>query len=172
MSTKKNLIIEKRNSELYLRPRFSIELDENYKSILTRFSDEFKKEEIIFRGSVSDTHIFINVPQQDEHFWSPQLHLELIEISENETELKGLFGPKPQVWTLFMFIHFVIGTLFIGFCVLLYTQISLNEAIIFPLIVIVVLPLVWILLYFLGKIGKDTGKSQMKKLHEFMVKLI
>ena len=95
-----------------------------------------------------------------------------MEEETNKTLLKGLFGPKPQVWTLFMFIHFVIGVSFLGFAALLYTNISLNESIFFPLIMVVFLPLIWILLYFLGKIGKDTGKNQMKKLHNFMIKVI
>ncbi|WP_439128434.1 GTP-binding protein [Polaribacter sp.] len=172
MNKKKNLLIEKRNSELFLRPRFSIDLAENYTDVLERFSAEFKKDDTNFRGSIVDGHIFISVRKKEEHFWSPQLHLEVLEVSENNCELKGLFGPKPQVWTLFMFVHFVIGILFIGFCALLYTKISLNESLFFPIIMLVFLPLFWILLYFLGKIGKETGKPQMKKLHDFMIKNI
>lgn len=172
MSDKKTLLIEKRNSEVFLRPRFSIDLNESSETVLNRFSLALKKEDITFRGSIVDGHIFISVPKKDEHFWSPQLHLEILEKPGNTSELKGLFGPKPQVWTLFMFVHFVIGTLFLGFCVLLYTKISLKEPIVFPLIMMIFLPLIWVLFYFLGKIGKDTGKSQMEDLHNFMVKVI
>ena len=172
MSSKKNLLIEKRNSELFLRPRFSIDLEESYTAVLERFSNEFKKEETAFRGNIVDGHIFISVPKKDEHFWSPQLHLEAVEVSENVCKLKGLFGPTPQVWTLFMFVHFVVGISFFGFCVLLYTKLSLKESVVLPVIMIIILPLLWLLLYFLGKVGKDTGKSQMKKLHDFMIKNI
>ena len=172
MDKKKNLLIEKRNSEVFLRPRFSIDLEENAEIVLNRFSDKFKKEETTFRGSIIDGHIFIAVSKKEEHFWSPQLHLEILEKTKKTSLLKGLFGPKPQVWTLFMFIHFVIGISFLGFAVFLYTKISLNESIIFPVIMMFVLPLVWTVLYFLGKIGKDTGKSQMKDLHDFMIKVI
>lgn len=172
MIDKKTLLIEKRNSEVFLRPRFSIDLNESSETVLTRFSVAFKKEDIVFRGSIVDGHIFISVPKKEEHFWSPQLHLEIIEKNGNTSKLKGLFGPKPQVWTLFMFMHFVIGTLFLGSCVLLYTKLSLKESIVFPLIMMIFLPLLWVLFYFLGKIGKDTGKSQMQDLHDFMIKVI
>jgi hypothetical protein len=172
MDEKKGVLIENRNSEVFLRPRFTIDLDENRDKILQKFSDEFKKEGCVFLGKIVDGHVFISVSKKEEHFWSPQLHLEIIESTEKTALLKGLFGPKPQVWTLFMFIHFVIGVSFLGFTALLYTDISLNEAIFFPLIMVVFLPLIWVLLYFLGKIGKDTGKNQMKKLHEFMIKVI
>jgi len=71
-----------------------------------------------------------------------------------------------------MFVHFVVGISFLGFCVLLYTKLSLKESVVLPVIMLVILPLLWLLLYFLGKVGKDTGKSQMKKLHDFMIKNI
>jgi hypothetical protein len=95
-----------------------------------------------------------------------------IQLTKRTSLLKGLFGPKPQVWTLFMFIHFVIGISFLGFGVLLYTRISLNESLFFPIVMMVVLPFIWLVLYFLGKIGKDTGKKQMEDLHDFMIKVI
>ena len=172
MSDKSNFLIEKRNSEVFLRPRFTIDLDENYYTVLENFSNTFNKEECKFIGSVVDEHIFISVSKKEEHFWSPQLHLEIIEKSEKKSLLKGLFGPKPQVWTLFMFIHFIIGVSFLGFGVMLYSRISLGESMFFPIIMMIVLPLIWILLYFLGKIGKDTGKNQMRDLHNFMIGII
>jgi len=100
------------------------------------------------------------------------LHLEFVEKDENVTEIRGLFGPKPQVWTFFMFIHFVVGGLFLVFSTMLYTKISLKEAYFFPLMMVIFLPLFWILLYFLGKIGKDIGKPQIKILHDLMISVI
>ncbi|MEO9570677.1 MAG: GTP-binding protein [Polaribacter sp.] len=172
MNEKKKLLIEKRNSEIFLRPRFTIDLEDSFKDVLNRFSDEFKKEKTTYKGSIVDGHVFICVSKKEEHFWSPQLHLEILEKTNKTSLLKGLFGPKPQVWTLFMFIHFVIGISFLGFAILLFSKLSLKEPIIFPLVMMIFLPLIWILLYFLGKIGKDTGKSQMKDLHDFMIKII
>ena len=172
MSEKVNLLIEKRNSEVFLRPRFTIELKENKQKVLNCFADELKKETTKFRGNFVDGHLFISVSKKDEHFWSPQLHLEILEKTEKTSTLKGLFGPKPQVWTLFMFIHFIIGFSFLAFCVVLYTKFSLKESLFFPITMMIVLPFIWIILYILGKLGKDTGKNQMKDLHDFMIKTI
>ncbi|MCI2230234.1 GTP-binding protein [Polaribacter sp. MSW13] len=172
MNEKKNLLIEKRNSEVFLRPRFSIDLDLSSEKVLNRFSNEFKKEETPFIGNIVDGHIFISVSKKEEHFWSPQLHLEILEQTNETSLLKGLFGPKPQVWTLFMFVHFVIGITFLGFVVLFYTRYSLKEPIFFPIIMLIFLPFIWTVLYFLGKIGKDTGKNQIRDLHDFMIKVI
>ncbi|WP_405564738.1 GTP-binding protein [Polaribacter sp. Asnod6-C07] len=172
MDRKLNVLIEKRNSEVFLRPRFTIDLDKNYKDILERFSDEFKKGNSKITGNIVDGHVFIKVCEKDEHFWSPQLHLEIIEKTVDTSLLKGLFGPKPAVWTLFMFIHFIIGLSFLAFCMMLYTRFSLSESLFFPLLMMIVLPLIWALLYFLGKIGKNTGKYQMRNLHDFMLQVL
>ena len=172
MSAKVNLFIENRNSDVFLRPRFTIELKKNKKEVLNCFADVLKKETTNFRGSFVDDHLFISVSKKVEHFWSPQLHLEIVEESEKTVILKGLFGPKPQVWTLFMFIHFIIGFSFLAFCVILYTRISLNESLFFPITMMIVLPFIWVVLYILGNIGKDTGKKQMKDLHDFMINTI
>jgi hypothetical protein len=172
MSKKAGILVERRNSEIYLRPRFTIDLNENHEDIIRKFSTEFGSEKCLFPGTITDGHIFISVAEKEEHFWSPQLHLEILEQTEKTALLKGLFGPKPQVWTLFMFVHFVIGISFLAFSGLLYTRYSLQGAIFFPLAMVITLPLLWILLYFLGKIGKDTGKKQMYDLHEFMIKVI
>ena len=172
MSENSNILIEKRNSEVFLRPRFSIDLEKDYSEVIKNFSNALSAKDAQYTGTISNEHIFISVAQKDEHFWSPQLHLEILEVDKNKTELKGLFGPKPQVWTLFMFIHFIIGISFLGFGVLLYTRWSLNETLFFPLCMMFVLPFIWTVLYFLGKIGKDTGKKQMRGLHDFMINVI
>lgn len=163
-------IKEQRNSEIFLRPRFSIQLERRKEHVLTQFKEALNLNTTKLRGTFVDDHIFISVPKKEEHFWSPQLQLELLETSDNKTTIKGLFGPKPQVWTLFMFVHFIVGISFLGFLVLLFTRISLDETIVFPIVMLLFLPLLWIFLYFLGKIGKETGKDQMKILHDFVVR--
>lgn len=166
------VIVEKRNSEVFLRPRFSIDLGDNKNAVLDAFKAKLQHKDCTYIGKIVDDHIFINVPKNKDHFWSPQLHLEILENENNTSLLKGLFGPKPQVWTMFMFIHFVVGTSFLGFAVLLYTRISLDKDFTFPLIMLIFLPIIWFVLYFLGKIGKDTGKQQMIGLHDFMLEVI
>ena len=166
------MLVEKRNSEVFLRPRFSIDLQENHQTVLERFQKKFTSKNFKLRGCIADNHVFISIPKANEHFWSPQLHLEVLQSTENITTLKGLFGPKLQVWTMFMFLHFVIGVSFLCFLVMLYTRISLEEPLVLPIIMLIFLPILWLVLYFLGSLGKDVGKKQMKELHDFMIEII
>ena len=41
--------------------------------------------------------------EKGRHFWSPQLvmNVEAVEADEHKSELRGLFGPQPAVWTGF-----------------------------------------------------------------------
>lgn len=163
---------EKTNSQIHLRPRFTIDLKGDSELMITKFKNVLKNNNCIFPSKFVDGHIIIDVPKKDEHFWSPQLNIEIIDVEENKSLLKGLFGPKPQVWTLFMFIHFIVGLAFLVFGVMLYVKWSLDKSIILPLMMVVFLPLLWILLYFLGRVGKSTGHNQMDDLHDLMTNIL
>jgi hypothetical protein len=97
-----------------LRPRFQKLLDHNKEVVIAAFQQE-KEGDSTFVISIVDDHIFIKLPRRLQHYWSPQLHLEVNDLSENSTKMYGLFGPNPTVWTMFMFLHFVVATVF--FCI-------------------------------------------------------
>lgn len=160
------------SSEVFLRPRFTLDLEKNHEKVIQKFRTVLKEKESSHPSRFSNGHIIIDVPKIEEHFWSPQLNIEIVETAENKSILKGLFGPKAQVWTLFMFIHFVVGIAFLIFAVMLYVKWSLEETIVLPLIMVIFLPLLWLLLYFLGRIGKSTGHKQMNDLHSLMTSIL
>jgi len=149
-----------------------MDFDTSSNELLQKFKDNFKNPECKYCSKIVDGHIFIDVPTEDDHFWSPQLHIEIEEDGNNKATVKGLFGPKPQVWTLFMFIHFAVAISFLIFAVMAYSRWSLKENIVFPIIMLIALPSFWLVLYFLGKIGKETGHTQMEELHSFMLKTL
>ena len=164
---------EERSSEIHLRPRFRLEYDDKSKEeILENFREILKGEDCKYRSKIVDGHIIIDVPKAEDHFWSPQLNIEVENIDGEDTVVRGLFGPKPQVWTLFIFIHFGVAVAFVGFLILWYVRWSLEESTTFPLIMTIALPIFWLILYVLGRIGKKTGHQQMDELHAFMMKIL
>ena len=114
-------------NEIVLRPRFKFKVNQDNEVILKLFENS-KDNQSQFIVSRVDDHIFIKIPKVKQHFWSPQLHLE---IAKNETDdnstIYGLFGPNPTIWTMFMFLHFIVAGLFIGFSIWAYTNWSLDE---------------------------------------------
>jgi hypothetical protein len=159
------------SNEVVLRPRFSLELTDQPETLLAAF-ENVGVNNAAFVISRIDDHVFIRFPKQKQHFWSPQLHLEIYKIEDQPTILKGLYGPSPTVWTLFMFLHFVIGILFIGAGIWVYTNIVLDEPFMIPVVALAVLFVLWFVLYFSGRLGKQAGKKEMVLLQNFLTETL
>lgn len=155
------------SNEIVLRPRFKLELNRTKDSVLKAFENA-KTNSANYHISLVDDHIYIKIPKRDQHFWSPQLHLEIESIEENKSLLHGFFGPNPTVWTMFMFLHVVVATLFLGFGIWAYTNHSLENSYSLQIAAMSFLIVLWLGLYFGGQIGKATGKKQMNELYQFM----
>ncbi|CAM1364492.1 GTP-binding protein [Tenacibaculum xiamenense] len=162
---------DKLYNQIFLKPRFQMDFEMNANNLLNKLKDYIRTEER-YKMKVVDQHIVIDIPEKDNHYWSPQLQIEVEELTENTSKLKGLFGPKPQVWTLFMFIHFAVATAFLIFAIIAYSNWSLNKSYFFPVVMLIALPILWILLYFIGSIGKSTGEKQMNELKSFMKQVL
>src|SRR5690606_32841666 len=116
------------SNQIVLRPRFKMELEQDCSHVLNLFI-KAKAEQNRFMVSYIDDHIFIKLPNKQQHFWSPQLHLELTDKVKNQCSLHGFFGPNPTVWTLFMFLHVAVGILFMVNATWMYTRYSLDNPI-------------------------------------------
>lgn len=154
-------------NDIVLRPRFKMEVLRNNASILRDFERQ-KKTQSDFILTRIDNHVFIKFPKAKRQFWSPQLHLEIDPIDASLSEIHGLYGPNPTVWSLFMFLHFMVAGLFIAFGIWTYTNWKLNTDFIFQLSLTILMIIIWVLLYFIGRIGRDASKKDMFLLKKFM----
>ena len=156
------------SNEIVLRPRFKFKVEHDHENLLSIF-ESTKTTQKDFIVTRVDDHVFIKIPRAKQHFWSPQLHLEINKDEEEKRSIiYGLFGPNPTVWTMFMFFHFIVIGLFIGFGIWAYTLWSLDNDYTIQLFVVLLMVVVWFVLYFGGRIGKRTGMGQMHDLHHFM----
>lgn len=155
------------SNEIVLRPRFKMELNHANAFILKAFEDAKTTSETYKIVRVDD-HVFIRLPTHNQQFWSPQLHLEINEIDTKTSRLHGLFGPNPTVWTMFMFLHFLVAGLFIAFGIWTYTNWSLKNPYGFPLGLMLLMVMAWFVLYFSGRFGRAKGKDEMHGLYNFM----
>ena len=164
---------EKKN-RILLKPRFRMELDnKSVDEILESFKNNLAKDSCKYCSKISGNHIFLDIPEEENHFWSPQLQVEVVkDKTNNKTIVKGILGPKPQIWTMFMFFHFVIAILFVVFFVWFYTNWSLDKDYKFQEIMLLILPILSVLLYFFGQSGKRFAYNQMVELDDFLMKTI
>lgn len=157
------------SNDIVLRPRFKFNVNSDNESLLSLFENR-RDNQTDFIVSRVDDHVFIKIPKAKQHFWSPQLHLEINEDYDHKDKctIYGLFGPNPTVWTMFMFFHFIAAALFIGFAVWTYVNWSLENNYAIQLFAMLLMVVVWFALYFSGRLGKKSGMTQMHELHHFM----
>jgi hypothetical protein len=156
-------------NEIVLRPRFKFDINQINETLLKEFEKQKNKQSHFIITRIDD-HVFIKFPKDKQHYWSPQLHLEINEKDENSSTVHGLFGPNPTVWTFFMFLHFIVAGLFIAFSIWTFTNITLNDSYAIPLFLALLTILFWFTLYFIGRMGKVKGKPEMILLYNFMQK--
>lgn len=156
-------------NDIVLRPRFQLELSDPKDKILENFE---KSEKVSLLVNRLDEHIFIKFDKKNNHFWSPQLHLEIVEIDQNNSKLYGVFGPNPNLWTFFMFLHFAVAAIFIVLCIWAYSSAALEKPYGLQLGLMGFMAIIWFVLYFFGRAGKHKGKPQMEELHLFMIEVL
>ncbi|MDG1571957.1 GTP-binding protein [Robiginitalea sp. M366] len=113
-----------------------------------------------------DDHVFLKFTAEARHFWSPQLHLEVLETEgQDGCTVYGVFGPNPTLWTFFMFLHFGVATIFLILGVWAYSSASLGQPYTGLLIAMGGMVVLWFVLYGFGRAGRARGKPQMHQLY-------
>lgn len=157
-------------SAFEIRPRFKLATTLNKQTFKDLISKNAEMPESCCKVSVSENHIFIRVPENRQHYWSPFLTLEM-EEKDNTLQLNGLFGPSPAVWTMFVF--FYTGIAFIGMIGLFYglSQWSLN---IRPtaLWLVPITIILEVALYAISRTGQKLAHEQMQEIFGFLENII
>jgi len=159
-------------NRLFLKSRFSLRVKLSQKEVLDKFKKVKLKRENKYISKIVSNHIVIDIPKNENKIWSPQLHLEVIDDIDDKSILKGLFSPKPQIWTLFIFLHFVVGFSFFFFLIIAYTKSNLQKDYSLYITLCLITLVIWILLYILGQVGKRKGRGQMEDIFNFLMKTL
>jgi len=93
-----------------IRPRFRVEVEMKPEEIKTHFRERLEQPGAPCVAAFFPQHVILRVPPEERHFWSPCLELSLEEEGDH-TLIRGLYGPNPQVWTMFILIYGAIGVL-------------------------------------------------------------
>lgn len=149
------------------RPRFKLftrlTADE-YVAGLKKYLKEHRDQ---FTGNVNTEMATISVKTEVGSYWKPYLSLRIEKEDEN-TVIRGVFGPSSAVWTFFMFLYFLFGVFWMVFITMWFVerQIHSNE---FPWALpasIVMIALI-LLTYAAAKIGQVKSNKEMEMLRNF-----
>lgn len=156
-------------NRIEIRPRFELFVDLPSDEVLKRIRDELSKPGAGCTGKILNPHAVLQMHDKDQHYWSPQLTVEVEETSHNKGSLlRCIIGPMPSVWT--MFASFYAVSVFIGLVGLVWggSQWSIGmrpDAFwLIPVSVIMV-----IAAYLIALTGQRLGYDQMVILKKFLV---
>ncbi|MCE3075770.1 hypothetical protein [Chryseobacterium gwangjuense] len=149
------------------RPRFKMFTHlskEEYAQSLKKYLTDHKNE---FSGNINQEVATIWVETKYDNYWKPRLSLR-IEIEDEETAIRGIFGPSSAVWTFFMFLYFSFSILWMTFFTMHYVENQINSHE-FPwaLNASFVMLLCLGLTYAAARFGQHKGKEEMQKLRRF-----
>ena len=94
-----------------IRPRFKLHSTLSEEEVFSRL-DEFIKQDNTVIGKIVHSQFYIDIPQNNRHFWSPELRVsaEKDEYADHElTIIRVNVGPQYTVWALFVFLYSFLG---------------------------------------------------------------
>jgi len=100
-----------------IRPRFALKIEASPEVAIAKLQEGFKKDPTV-GGVFSKHHLFLKIPESEQHYWSPEL---TVRIEQEEftdyTTVSCVVGPKQSVWALWAFFYtaLLLITLFSGF---------------------------------------------------------
>lgn len=148
-----------------IRPRFKIMTELSPEEIAEKLTEGLGKEACPCIGKVSKSYGTLKVPKAEQHYWSPQLNL-TIEKTEEGTLVRGLYGPRPTVWSMFVFFYAVIAfaIMIVGIIGLSLMTLAKPSGILWLVPVLIIL---FLSLYLVAYFGKKKGYSQSETIHRF-----
>lgn len=149
-----------------IRPRFKINLPKSPAQIFDELGEALSTNEIGIYGILIEGHATLSLPKKEQHYWSPQLSLSF-EAIDGGSLLRGMYSPRPEVWTMFVLFYSVIGFAMLVILVVGYSNWSLGQSA-QVLWSVPVLLMVFLSLYLVSYFGQRRGKSQMISLHSFI----
>jgi hypothetical protein len=149
-----------------IRPRFRYETDIKSSEITDKIKAALKAEGCPCKGSVHPGYATLYLPMEEQHYWSPQLSL-TVEEDELGTLIRGLYAPRPAVWTMFVFFYSFIGFAALIISIVGLSNWSLNKSAAI-LWFVPLLGLIFLSIYLVAYFGQRTSIEQMIKLHRFL----
>ncbi len=118
------------------------------------------------RGSVYEQYAVLSIPVEEQHFWSPRLTI-TIEAREGGCMLRGLFGPQPSIWLMFVFGYGIIGFICMVAAIIGFSRMSLGMSA-YELWILPVGAVLAAVMYAGAQAGQRLGREEMERIYVFM----
>lgn len=150
-----------------MRPRFRYLVNKPQSTLESEFKALLKSNTEGFTGVVTPNHISIHFKKNLQEFFTPHADL-TIDTHERGTLVRGLIGPKANIWTLFAFAHGISAILGLAGIVIGLSQLGMQQT----------ANALWLLpigafisscTYLFAQIGQRMAHDQTEKLYGFLM---
>ena len=162
MKLQDNLLNSIRN-----RPRFKIETNLSVELINQKLKIALETQNKI-GGYVRSYESIFRVRASKQEYWSPIVTLRVEKNEEkNQTEIRGIIGPKSSIWLIFMFLYFGLGTLILISGMMYFVAYHFEEGFYIGLVFFISIFL-FLSTYLFAKIGEIKAKNEVLELRNFV----
>ncbi|TWT80032.1 hypothetical protein CA13_14440 [Planctomycetes bacterium CA13] len=147
---------------LRMQPTFTVDLNVGADEAMVRIRESIRSLESLQYAKAAGDCAEFTVEPESRRFFSPHLSVQVSDTFDG-SQLFGRFSPRPEIWTFFMFIYFVMACLIFFGAIYGYVQWSMKEQpwalLLVPISIVVIA-----LLHFASLIGQGLSNDQMVKL--------
>ena len=157
-------------SEINVRPRIRQEVKSNIHEVKEKLLANISNYTEELTTSQTGNHINIFIHPKIHHFWSPQASINIEKI-EGGSIVRGVIGPKPNLWASFMVIYVFGFSSFTISAIIGLSHLTMNKSgmmlYISPLFLLIV-----IANYLVTLTGKTLGKDQSLLIKKYITESI
>ncbi len=157
-------------TDISVRPRIRYEVKQEPDTVREMLiaHEKFHQHDLLF--SKKHNHCTIEVHPSQQHYWSPYATFNLEKI-ENGTIVRGIVGPRPNLWASFMVLYVFSLASFTISAVIGTGMISLNKSGILLYISPGFLAL-FIVVYLASQFGKSKAAHQTMQIKQFIAEAL
>lgn len=155
------------------RPRFKVYTLKTKEKFISKIQKHLARHEGKLDGYANGEVAMIRVVTDQDQYWKPevQIRIEQDENNGNFLAVRGVIGPRPNVWTLFMFMYGFAGALFVtmGTFVLSEYIVKGESNWLWSLFLAAGIALT---AFLASKIGQYISRDQLKTLYSFIDEIL
>lgn len=157
-------------TSIRVRPRFKHQVNGSAKEIHDKLVEGFKKHADLVHIIERRHLIVVEFNEDVRHYWSPQLQLS-VEETEDGTEVRGLYGPHPNVWSIFFYGYAAMGVLGTFLAIIGISQAMIQQKY-WAFYAMGACGIIAIVLYFVAQFGQKIGAEQTFDLHHMFKEIL
>lgn len=139
--------------------------------LMGKFVNFHEAEEQPFTIQIANHLVSMNVKQEEQHWWSPELTLRL-EGEGSETTFHESIGPNSSMFTLAMFFVILGAVVFLAALMMTLSQMTVGDSPVLALIVTVFSGLLIVVTFGVLALGRLKATEQVSRLRDFVGQII